>query len=265
MTQTGLMEIAEVEGGNARYRIAMAENGDLVLCHPRTRMGKGLRELEAAERIRLAELSVERPALVVETADDAGHYVVLVDQPVDLQRHVPLGPEDAELLAHVNATAAFGRRDDDILALTPWNEDDGVVYFDADEDQFRDVPLVSLTDDGQLEWHRGSVPSAMDLLIRVQLRSAGAPPEVRYAVLLNPFGECVCIAEGSALLPHEDVRRQALVGTHGLLDGAISLSDAAQRLRSFAERLDIAVEAGWELTHPISEDTLLAELTDEIL
>ena len=265
MTQTGLMELAEVEAGNARFRIAIAENGDLILCHPSARMGKGLRELDAAERIRLAELSSERPALVVETADDAGYYVVLIDQPVDLQRHVPLGPGDAELLAHVNATAAFGRRDDDILALTPWNEDDGVVYFSPDADEFRDVPLVSLNDDGTLEWHRGRVPSSMDLLIRVQLRSAGAAADVRYAVLLNPFGECVCIAEGSALLPHEDVRRQALVGTHGLLDGAASLNDAAQRLRSFADRLERAVEAGWELTHPISEDTLLAELTDEIL
>lgn len=265
MTQIGLLELAEVEAGNARYRIAMAENGDLVLCHPGQRIRKGLRELEAAERIRLAELSSERPALVVETADDAGHYVVLVDQPVDLQRHVPLGPADAELLAHVNATATFGRRDEDILALTPWNEDDGVVYFEADSEEFRDVPLVSLTEDGGLEWHRGKVPPAMDLLIRVQLRSAGASPEVRYAVLLNPFGECVCIEEGSALLPHEDVRRQALVGTHGLLDGAMSLHDAAQRLRSFAERLDTATEAGWELSHPISEDTLLAELHDKIL
>lgn len=265
MTQTGLLELAEVEAGNARYRIAMAENGDLVLCHPGQRIRKGLRELEAAERIRLAELSSERPALVVETADDAGHYVVLVDQPVDLQRHVPLGPADAELLAHVNATATFGRRDEDILALTPWSEDDGVVYLSADAEEFRDVPLVSLTDDGGLEWHRGQVPPAMDLLIRVQLRSAGASPDVRYAVLLNPFGECVCIEEGSALLPHEDVRRQALVGTHGLLDGAMSLHDAAKRLHSFAERLEIAIEAGWELSHPISEDTLLAELHDKIL
>lgn len=265
MTQTGLLELAEVDEGNARYRIALADNGDLVLCHPRQRMGKGLRDLEAAERIRLAELSSERPALVVETADDAGHYVVLVDQPVDLQRHVPLGPEDAELLAHVNATATFGRRDEDILALTPWNEDDGVVYLSVDDDEFRDVPLVSITDDGDLEWHRGGVPSTMELLIRVQLRSGGASPETRYAVLLNPFGECVCIAEGSALLPHEDVRRQALVGTHGLLDGAASLADAAKRLRSFADRLDIAIEAGWQLNHPISEDTLLAELADDIL
>jgi hypothetical protein len=266
MTQSALLELGEVDDtGSARYRIALADNGDLVLCQPGKKLGDGLRQLDAAERIRLAELSRERPGLVVETSDDTGNYVVLVDQSVDLQRHVPLGPADAEFLAHVSATAAFGRRDDDTLALTPWNEEDGVVYFSPDSEEFRDVPLVSLDDDGTLHWHRGQVPHAMDLLIRVQLRSAGAASDVRYAVLLNPFGECVCIAEGSALLPHEDVRRQALVTTSGLLDGTASLRDAAQRLHSFAGRLETAIAAGWELSHPISEDTLFAELTDEIL
>lgn len=261
MSQAGLMELADVEGGQARYRVAKAESGDLVLVHPTKRLGPGLRELDAAERIRLAELATERPALVVETADETGNYVVLVDEPVDLQRHVPLAPADAELLAHVNAIATFGRRDDDILVLTPWNEDDGVVYFEADAPEFADVPLVALGDDGTLTWHRGSVPQAMELLIRVQLRSAGAAPDVQYAVLTNPFGECVCIADGSALLPHEDVRKQALLGTHGLLDGAVSLADAAARLHAFAERLSAAEAGGWKLTSPITEDTLLAELT----
>lgn len=261
MTQTGLLELGETDGeGSARYRIAVADNGDLVLCHPTKRNAKGVRDLDPAERIRLAELSAERPALVVETAERGGNYVVLIDQPVDLSRHVPLGPADAELLAHVNATAAFGRRDDDILALTPWNEDDGVVYLDAEDEQFADVPIVSLAEDGSLEWHRGSVASAMDLLIRLQLNSAGAEAGTRYAVLVNPFGECVCIAEGSPLLPHEDVRHQALVGTHGLLDGATSLEDAATRLHNFADRLQEAAGAGWVLSHPVSEDTLLAEL-----
>lgn len=260
MGEAGLVELGDLDGGQARYRLARAETGDLVLVHPKKRLGSGLRELDTAERLRLAELRSERPALVVETLDEAGNYVVLVDEPVDLQRHVPLGPADAELLAHVHAVATFGRRDDDVLALTPWNEDDGVVYFDADAPEFADVPLVSLSEDGDLKWHRGSVPPAMELLIRVQLRSAGAAPDVQYAVLMNPFGECVCIADGSPLLPHEDVRRQALLGTHGLLDGATSLSDAAQRLRAFADRLSDAEEMGWKLTHPISEDTLLAEL-----
>lgn len=260
MSQAGLLELGEVDAGQARYRIAKAETGDLVLVHPQKRLSGGMRELDTAERLRLAELRSERPALVVETIEETGNYVVLVDEPVDLQRHVPLGPADAELLANVNATAAFGRRDDDVLALTPWNEDDGVVHFDADAPQFSDVPLVSLSGDASLEWHRGSVPSAMELLIQLQLRSAGATPDVRYAVLMNPFGECVCVAEGSSLLPHEDVRRQALLGTHGLLDGATSLSDAAERLHNFAERLAEAEKMGWQLSHPISEDTLLAEL-----
>ncbi len=261
MTATGLLELGDMDGsGRARFRIVRADTGDLVLWHPTQRLRDGLRELDAAERIRLAELSVERPALVVETTQAKGQYVVLIDQPVDLERHVPLGPGDAELLAHVNAVATFGRRDDDILTLTPWSEDDGVVYFDPDDDEFADIPLVSLVEDGSLQWHRGGVPGPMELLIRVQLRSAGATPDLRYAVLTNPFGECVCIADGSPLLPHEDVRRQALVGTHGLLDGSESLAEAAQRLRGFADRLDEAAAVGWELSHPISEDTLIAEL-----
>src|SRR5687768_17550767 len=124
MTATGLLELGDLDGaGHARFRIARSERGDLVLWHPTQRLGKGLRELDAAERIRLAELSAERPGLVVETLDDDGHYVVLIDEPVDLDRHVPLGPGDAELLDNVNAMASFGRRDDDILSLTPWNED----------------------------------------------------------------------------------------------------------------------------------------------
>lgn len=261
MSQAGLLELGDVDAGQARYRLAKAESGDLVLVHPQKRLSGGVRELDTAERLRLAELRTERPALVVETLDDAGSYVVLVDEPVDLQRHVPLGPADAELLSQVNAIASFGRRDDDVLALTPWNEDDGVTHFEADAAEFSDVPMVSLAEDGGLEWHRGSVPSAMELLIRMQLRSSGATPDVRYAVLTNPFGECVCIADGSPLLPHEDVRRQALLGTHGLLDGATSLSDAAARLRAFADRLSDAEQMGWQLNHPITEDTLLAELT----
>lgn len=259
MTEVALLELAEVDGGTARYRIAMAPSGDLVLVHPQKRLAGGLRELDTAERLRLAELRSERPALVVETVDEGGHYVVLVDEPVDLQRHVPLGPADAEVLARVNAVATFGRRDDDVLVLTPWNEDDGVVYLDADTPDFADVPLVSLAQDGSLVWQRGSVPPAMELLIRVQLRSAEAEPDARYAVLTNPFGECVCIAEGSPLLPHEDVRRQALLGTQGLLDGADSLAEAAQRLHTFGQRLTDAEEMGWVLTNPISDDTLLAE------
>ena len=263
MAQTGLLELGDLDGaGQARFRIARADSGDLVLWHPDQALAKGMRELDAAERIRLAELSTERPALVVETSAHEGHYVVLIDEPVDLERHVPLGPGDAELLDHVNAVATFGRRDDDVLTLTPWGEDDGVVYFDADSADFDDLALVSLGEDGALHWHRGGAAAPTASLIRVQLRSAGAAPDVRYAVLTNPFGECVCIADGSPLLPHEDVRRQALVGISGLLDGAATLDDAAQRLRRFADRLEEAAAVGWKLSHAVTEDTILAELPE---
>ncbi|MBD0324233.1 MAG: hypothetical protein ICV72_12735, partial [Aldersonia sp.] len=49
---------------------------------------------------------------------------------------------------------------------------------------------------------------------------------------------------------------------HGLLDGAESLDEAAHRLRAFADKLEEALAVGWRLTHPVAEDTLLAELED---
>ena len=261
MTRSTLMELGEVKDGNARFRLAMGPTGDLVLCPPRGQLARGLTELEPAERLRLAAASTERPGLVVEMSDaDDGHYVVLVDQPVDLERHVPLGPGDAELLASVNAVARFGRRDDDFVSLTPWNEDDGVVYFTADSPAFANVAIVSLDEDGELQWHRGGAPADADALIRMQLQAAQPPADLQFGVLANPFGECVCIADGTPVLPHEDVRFQALVGLTGLLDGSSTLEEAALRLRNFADRIEAARSAGWRLTHPVNEDLLLGEL-----
>src|SRR5688572_33464415 len=165
-----LMELGELDGsGNARYRVAAGPSGDLVLCHPAQPLAEGLRELEPAEKLRLAALSTERPALVVE-ATNGPQYILLVDEPVDLNRHVPLGPTDAELLANVQAMAQFGRRDDDYLTLTPWNEEDQVLHFSSEDTSFEDVPLVSLDDNGELVWHRGQTPEQTHLVIRLQLR-----------------------------------------------------------------------------------------------
>ncbi|MPZ72382.1 MAG: hypothetical protein GEU74_04005 [Nitriliruptorales bacterium] len=257
-----LMEIGVLDGtGHAEYRVAWGPHGDLVLCHPAQPLGSGLRELEPAERLRLAALRTERPALVVEEADGPStRYVVLVDEPVDLERHVPLGPTDAELLSNVQASARFGRRDDDFLTLTPWNEEDDVLHFSPDDPGFRDVPLVSLDDNGDLTWHRGRTPEQTHLVIRLQLRREDATPDERFGVLTNPFGEYLCIREGATLLPHEDLRRQALVSASGLLDGATALPDAAKRLRAFANRLDAASDAGWTLMHPVVEDLIVAEV-----
>ena len=257
-----LMELGALDGqGHAEYRLAAGPYGDLILCHPKQPLGEGLRELDPAEKLRLAALSTERPALVVETADENGLYVVLVDEPVDLDRHVPLGPGDAELLAHVHAMARFGRRDDDILMLTPWNEDDEVVHFDSENPAFADVPLVSMAEDGQLMWHRGETPEQTHLVVRLQLRREGAAPDEQFGVLTNPFGEYLCVKDGATLLPHEDLRRQALVSLSGLLDGASSLRDAAQRLKAMASRLEGAEEAGWELVHDVVDDLIAAERT----
>lgn len=260
-----LMEIGVLDGeGHAQYRVAAGANGDLVLCHPAQPLDAGLRELDPPERLRLATLSTERPALVVESTDGStSQYVVLIDEPVDLERHVPLGPTDAELLAHVHASARFGKRDDDVLTLTPWNEEDEVLHFSGDDPAFSDVPLVSLDDNGELTWHRGETPEQTHLVIRLQLRREDAQAGERFGVLTNPFGEYLCIREGATLLPHEDLRRQALVSLSGLIDGATSLPDAAQRLRAFAKRLDAASEAGWRLVHPVVEDLVVAEVADE--
>jgi hypothetical protein len=264
MAQT-LMDLGALDGqGHAEYRLAAGPHGDLILCHPKQPLREGLRELDPAEKLRLAALSIERPALVVETADDNGLYVVLVNEPVDLERHVPLGPGDAELLAHVHASARFGRRDDDILTLTPWNEDDEVLHFDADDPSFADVPLVSLADDGQLVWHRGETPEQTHLVVRLQLRREDATPDEQFGVLTNPFGEYLCVKNGATLLPHEDLRRQALVSLSGLLDGASSLRDAAQRLRAMAARLEGAEEAGWNLVHDVVDDLIAAEQPDAL-
>jgi hypothetical protein len=258
-----LIELGALDGqGHAEYRLAAGPHGDLVLCHPKKPLRQGLRELEPAEKLRLAAVSADRPALVVETAAEGGLYVVLVDEPVDLERHVPLGPGDAELLAHVHALARFGRRDDDILTLTPWNEDDEVLHFHADDPAFADVPLVSMGEDGQLVWHRGETPEQTHLVVRLQLRREGAAPDEQFGVLTNPFGEYLCIKDGATLLPHEDLRRQALVSLSGLLDGASSLRDAAQRLRAMASRLEGAGEAGWELVHDVVDDLIAAERTN---
>ncbi|HVM21583.1 MAG TPA: hypothetical protein VM307_16620 [Egibacteraceae bacterium] len=263
MSDSSLPDLAHVDDdGVATYRLLKAANGDLVLAHPEIQPSGELSELAPEEREHLAEASADRPALVVETTDAGGRYVVLVDEPVNLSRHVPLGPADAELLAAVTAVARFGRRDEDLVVLTPWSEDDEVEFFKPEGAGFEDVPMVSLDDDGELVWHRGAVTGPMELLIRVQLRSAGAAAGVRYGVLTNTFGECVCIGEGSPVLPHDDVRRHALVGIGGLLDGATSLADAAARLRGMAEKVEEAAAEGWVLSHPVSDDLILAERHD---
>ena len=243
--------------GSPLYHVAASPDGDLVLCSPAMGLDEGLRALDAAERTRLAGLSTDRPALVVES--HRGDYVVLLDRPVDLDRYVPLGPADAEVLARTPARARFGHRDDDVVGLTPWADEDDVVLFDPEADEFADVPLVSISDAGELVWHRGTVEEGMMPVVRLELRRSDSDPETRFGVLTNEFGECACSPEGTAILPHEDLRRQAVMGTDWLLDGVQTLPAAAARLRLIADRLESAAEGGWQLVHPVTDGVVFAE------
>ncbi|HVL98914.1 MAG TPA: hypothetical protein VM324_06465 [Egibacteraceae bacterium] len=252
MGDSALEDLATLDAtGRPLFQVAATADGDLVLCRPSGALQDGLRALEVHERVRLAVLSVERPALVVEST--RGDYVVVIDEGVDLERYAPLAPVDARMLARTAARARFGRRDDDVLTLTPWAEDDDVVLVDLDAPGFTDVPVVERLADGTLAWHRGD--SGQELAARVErdLERLGADPGTRFGVLTNPLGECLCVPEGEPLPPHEDIRHQTLVATATVLEGVGNLRAAAARLRSFAAQLDAAADDGWRLVEPVGQ------------
>ena len=256
--QISLERISMLDGqGRRMYRVALDPSGDLVLCSPTGPLAGGLRELDVQDRIRLAALSLDHPALVVEGA--RGSYVVLVDRPVDLERHVPLGADDAELLMSGSARAQFGRRDDDVLTLTPWAEEDEVRVFSAEDPAFADVGVVSVADDGSLTWHRGGVDKGLLPAVHGELERMGPEPGVHIGVMTNAFGEVLCVEEGAPLLPHEDIRRQTLFASTTLLEGAHSLAEATARLRAVADRLERADRTGWQLVHPVVSGIAFAE------
>lgn len=251
MSGSTLEDLATADhAGRPYFRVAAGPGGDLVLCHPTAALEQGMRELDVAERVRLAELSAERPALIVES--EHGDYVVVIDDGVDLERHVPLGPADAELLTRGAARARFGRRDDDVLTLTPWAEEDDVVVVDLDAPGFSGMPVVSRDAEGGLTWHRGHVDDDLAGSVVRELDRMEAEPGERFGVLTNLFGECLCVSDGAALPPHEDIRHQTLLATTGLLEGVEMLPAAAARLRSFADQLAAADGAGWQLVQPIT-------------
>jgi hypothetical protein len=95
--------------------------------------------------------------------------------------------------------------------------------------------------------------------VRAELERLAAEPGDVYGVLLNPFGECMCVPEGAALPPHEDIRRLALLTTAGLLNGADTLDQAAERLRDLADRLADAGATGWRLVQPVLDDLAFVE------
>lgn len=258
MGERTLQELAEVdEDGQVLFGVAVAEDGELVLCPPDGPLRDGRRALDAAERTRLAERGGGLSALVVEGR--GGDYVLVVDDRPDLDRYVPLGPADAELLVHGDARARFGRRDDDVVPLLPWADADEVAVVDLDAPSFADVPVVERAADGSLTWHRGGVDDELIVFVQRELERLEAEPGTRVGVLTNLFGECRGVLDGEALLPHEDVRNQTLIATDAVLDDAASLLEAAVRLRSIADRLAFAETQGWRLLQPVTEGIALVE------
>lgn len=249
--------------GRPSFGLAVSETGEHVLCslleltpEGAGSLPRGVRPLDTAERIALAALRQERPVLVVE--NDAGDHVVLVDRAVDLERHLPLSPEAAALLAE-NATVRFGRRDDDVFPLTAWSDEDGIRFFEPDAVDFADVPLVSLTADDRLVVERGDVPTDAYARLVDRLVAAEAAPGERHGVFTNPFGEVLCVLEGGPLMPHEDLRRQAVLSISGALDGCDSLPAVIDALRGIAARVEAALDGGWRLSHPVYDDVALVE------
>ncbi len=253
MAVSGLADLARKESsGRARFRIVQSPHGELVLRPPDDTPPSGYRPLPGIECMRLAALADDRPSLVVENAE--GDYVVLVDAGPDRDRHMPLNLDDADVLAGtVPSIAQFGRRDDDILQLTPWEWDAPLTEFDPNDEPFIDVPLVALRG-GELTVARGELSAHLGPAVRAHLERIGRDPDIRYGVFANPFGEFSCVAVGSPIEAHEDVRRQAVIRGEAMLDGAATLGEAARILRSLADQLEIAESRGWVLPHPITDD-----------
>lgn len=247
---------ARDETGRAVFGVASTAHGDLVLCRPGTSQGDDWGALDVADRIRLAEARTQRPALVVES--DGGDYLVLIHDDLDPEHHLPLAPTDADLLANRAARARFGGRDDDVLLLTPWADEDDVVVIDLDGADV-ELPVVSREADGALSWHRHALDSRMAGAVQRELDHLAAEPGERFGVLTNTLGECRCVPDRTPLPQHEDIRRQSLLGTMELVEGVGSLSLAASRLAAIAERLAAADREGWQLVQPVTNGLAFLE------
>ncbi|HEY8340838.1 MAG TPA: hypothetical protein VIK95_13295 [Egibacteraceae bacterium] len=253
MAAAGLRQLARVDdSGRARFRILQNPRGELVLAEPDVDPPQELRPLDGLDCMRLAAATLDRPGMVVEST--TGEYVVVVDGPPDPASHLPLALDDAEVLAGpFPATARFGRRDDDVLELTPWAPDQQLPVLDPEADEFRDVPLVALVD-GEVVVERGELDEALRPAVAERLAASAAADDTRFGVFTNVFGEVSLVEVGAPVEPHADVRRQTVIRTSGLLHGAATLGEAAARLRAFAGRLEAAEAQGWRLPQPIAGD-----------
>ena len=251
------LSVTDDEG---RTWFALNENdrGEFVVGRVGEQAPPGAHPLPGERRRRLAERPVQRAGLVVESTD--GQYVVLVDHDPDPERHLPLGLDDAEALVITPPAAVrFGGRPTDVLPLSAWAAEDEAVTFDPDKEEFVDVPLVALAGSGTLAVHRGEVPDRLRHRVARHLKEVGAEIDEPHGLIANAFDEFVAVSVGQQLSPHEDLRRQTLLRSSALLDGSRTLSEAALRLRDFADMIERAETGGWQLVVPWSRDIGLPE------
>lgn len=263
MAAAGLSSLARIdESGRARFRILQNTRGELVLAPPDAGAPSGQRPLDGLDCMRLAAATLDRPGMVVE--NDRGDYVVLVEDPPEAGTHLPLDLDDAGVLAGpAPALARFGRRDDDVVELTPWAPAQRLRTLDPDAEEFRDVPLVTLAGD-DVSVERGELDSALLPLVAERLAATAAADDARFGVFTNVFGEFSLIEVGAPVEPFADVRSQTVIRTSGLADGAQTLGEAAALLRLFAERLEAAEAQGWRLPQPIADDHGFPERSDVV-
>lgn len=258
MSNGGLASMARPgERGRLEVLIVEDQQGQLVLDTPDGPSHEGLHLLDGVDCMRLAAAAAEGPTLVVETT--GGFYVVLPDaDPVD-DRHIPLSLDDAEILTGpAPAVGRFGRREDDVIHLTPWVPDETVITFEPDDPEFADVAVIRYAD-GEVSVERGELDAEQVEAVTDRLEQFAGPDAELFGVFTNVFGEFMCVPVGGLLEPHEDLRYQTVLHGATVTEGATTLGEAATRLRRYAERLEAAEAAGWRLPEPISIDHAFPE------
>lgn len=244
------------DDGRLVVRIFGRDSGELVLADPETALKRSdLRELDGIECMQLAAAATEAPPLVVESVE--GDFLVLPEADPDADRHLPLNLDDAEVLSGpAAAVGRFGRRTDDVIALSPWAPDHFQVPFDMDDPAFDDVPVVEHDEHGT-RIVRGDIDDHVRQLVTGHLHDVGE--EGRFGVFHNVFGEFAVYRVGDTVEPHHDLRTATVIDVTSLVEGSETLVDCALRLRLLAERMELAEQSGWTLAAPGSEGYLYPE------
>lgn len=250
MGSARLAELARHDGEQLVVRIYSRSSGELVLADPDVAHERAdLHELSGIECLELVASTTSGAPLVVEAID--GDYLVLADADPDVERHLPLDLPDVEVLTGpAAALGRFGRRNDDLVPLTPWSPDHLQIAFDPEDPVFADVPLI-VRSAGRVTVERGRLSPAVLALVRDHL--AERDEDGRFGVLLNAFGEYAVHEVGEVLEPHHDLRRSTVVDLPSLIEGISTLSDLATRLRLLADRMEAAEDEGWTLLAPVSD------------